>query len=67
MAYLITKLTQRPSKYYKYHRIEQGAYYIVFQVNEPCDCRKLKIQEHKEFDEGIAKVELLRVNSSIEC
>ena len=67
MAHLISKLTQRPRKYYKYHRIEQEAHYILFQVNEHSDSCKLKSQAHKEFDEGIAKVNLLRVKSSIEC
>ena len=59
MAHLISKLTQIPRKYYKYHQIEHEDHYILFQVNEPCDCYKLKSQAHKEFDEGIAKVELL--------
>ena len=67
VAHLISKLTQRPQKSYKYHRIEQDAYYILFQVNEPCDFCKLKSQAHKEFDEGIAKVKLMRVNYTIEC
>ena len=67
VAYLIPKLAQRPRKSYKYHRIEQEAHYILFQVNEPCDCCKLKSDENKEFDEGITKVKLLRVKSTIEC
>ena len=67
MAHLITKLTQRPRQSYKYHRIEQDAHYIPFQVNEPCDYCKLKSQAQKEFNEGIAKVKLLRVKSAIEC
>ena len=59
MAHLITKLTQRPEKSYKHHQIKQETHYILFQVNEPRGLCKLKIQEHKEFDEGIAKVESL--------
>ena len=59
MAHLISKLAQIRRKSYKNHRIEQEAYYILFQVNEPCDCCKLKSQAHKVFDEGIAKVKLL--------
>ena len=58
MAHLTSKLTQRHRQSYKYHRIEQEAHYILFQVNEPCDCCKLKIQAHKDFDEGITKVGL---------
>ena len=58
--HLIPKLTQRPRKYYKYHQIEQETHYILFfQVNEHCDCCKMKSQAHKEFDEGVAKVELM--------
>ena len=57
---LIRKLTQRPRKSYKYHQIKKEDHYILFfQVNEPCDYCKLKSHAHKEFDEGIAKVELL--------
>ena len=67
MSHLISKLTQRPRKYYKYHRIVQKGHYIIFQVDEPSDYGKLKSQEHKEFDEGIVEVKLLRVKSSIEC
>ena len=60
VAHLIPKVTQRPKKSYKYHQIEQDAHSsFCFQVNEPCDCCKLKIQAHKEFDDGIAKAELL--------
>ena len=62
MAHLIAKLTQRPRQSYKYHRIEQEAHYILFQVNEPCDCYKLKNQAYKEFDEGITKVKLLTLS-----
>ena len=59
MAHLISILTQKYRKYYKYHRIEQEDHYILLHVNKPCDCCKLKSQTHKEFDEGIAKVKLL--------
>ena len=66
MAHLIEKLTQILGQSYKYHRIEQEAHYILFQVNEPCDYCKLKSQAHKEFDEGIAKVKLPIFKSTIE-
>ena len=67
MAHLIPNMTKIPRKYYKYHQIEkEGHYSFFFQVNEPCDCCKLESQAHKEFDEGITKVKLLRVESAIE-
>jgi len=47
VAHLIEKLTQIPRKSHKYHWIKQESHYILFQVIEPCDCCKLKIQAHE--------------------
>ena len=67
VAHIISKLAQRPRQSYKYYQIKQETHYILFQVNEPCDCCKMKSQARKEFDEGITKVNLLRIKSAIEC
>ena len=66
MAHLIAKMTQIPRQYYRCHRMEKEAHYILFQVIRALwICWKLKNSgTQEEFDEGIAKVKFLRVKST---
>ena len=47
VAHLIPKLTQIPSKYYKYHQMEQEAHYsFCFQENVPYDLLQTEKVKH---------------------